>query len=98
MTATQRREAELRALESEGVRVLHLSRWHCRIGSIHLWLATGRWMNEVTNARGKINRTALRQLIDHESEMQSQGGSCQALVRTSGPQAIEDQHGQKDRS
>jgi hypothetical protein len=32
-------------------------------------LATGRWMNEATNARGKINYTSLRQLIERESQV-----------------------------
>jgi hypothetical protein len=64
VTAVQRRETELSVLESEGVRVVHLSRWHCRMGSVHLWLATGRWMNEATSACGKINYIPLRQLLD----------------------------------
>ena len=71
MSAVQRREAELKGLESEGIGVVHLSRWHCHIGSIHLWLATGRWMNETTGERGRINRTPLRQLIDRESRMEA---------------------------
>jgi hypothetical protein len=69
VTAAQRREAELKILESEGVRVVHLSRWHCCIGSVHLWLAAGRWMNEATNGRGRINYTSLRQLIERESRV-----------------------------
>jgi hypothetical protein len=71
MTAIQTREAELKVLESEGARVVHVNRRHCRIGSIHLWSATQRWMNEATNERGKFNYTPLRQLIERELQVRS---------------------------
>jgi len=62
--AAQRREAELKELIAElGVKVIRLNRWHYQIGPLHLWLAVGRWLNEETGWRGKINRMSLRDLL-----------------------------------
>jgi hypothetical protein len=44
--------------------VKHLSRWHYQAGPIHFWIATGRWMNEATNKRSRINGIPLRRLIE----------------------------------
>ena len=66
MTALQRRKVELDTLEHQGVEVERLSRWHCRVGPIHLYLSTGRWMNERSNAHGKINHIPLRELISRQ--------------------------------
>jgi 16S rRNA U516 pseudouridylate synthase RsuA-like enzyme len=64
MRAAQRRETELKKLvETSGVEVIHLSRWHYRIGPIHLWLTVGRWQNEETGWHGKFNRMSLSQLL-----------------------------------
>lgn len=64
MRAPQRREAELKKLvETSGVEVIHLSRWHYCIGPLHLWLAVGRWQNEETGGHGKFNRMSLSQLL-----------------------------------
>ena len=60
-------EAELKKLvETGGVQVIHLSRWHYRIGPVHLWLAVGRWLNEDTGWRGKINRMSLSELLGRQ--------------------------------
>ena len=51
MRAAQRREAELHELiAAGGIKAIHASRWHCQIGPMHLWLASGRWLNAETGA------------------------------------------------
>jgi hypothetical protein len=64
MRAAERREAELEKLAAQGIRVTRLSRWHYQVGPIHFWVATGRWTNEATNERGRINGIPLRRFVD----------------------------------
>ena len=52
---------------SEGLYVEYVNRWQVRIGSLHIWIAAGRWMNEATGVRGKLNSTSIRELITIEA-------------------------------
>lgn len=70
MRAAQRREAELHELiAAGGIKAIHASRWHCQIGPMHLWLASGRWLNAETGQHGKINRMSLRELFGRYSSI-----------------------------
>jgi hypothetical protein len=81
MRAAQRREAELKKLvETSGVQVIHLSRWHYRIGPVHLWLAVGRWLNEDTGWRGKINRMSLSELLERQLPSSTGPGLAETLT------------------
>jgi hypothetical protein len=62
-TATERRFRELSELVKEGLPILYINKWQVRIGSLLIWVAAGRWMNEATGARGKLNSTSIRKLI-----------------------------------
>jgi hypothetical protein len=75
MKVAQKRELELKRLvETRGIEIIRLSRWHYRIGPIHLWLAVGRWANEETGWHGKINRMSLGELLDRYSARVANSG------------------------
>jgi hypothetical protein len=59
----ERRIAELRTLKSEGFPIQFVSRWHARVGWLHIWIAAGRWHNIATGERGRINKRMMRELI-----------------------------------
>jgi hypothetical protein len=65
--ASKRRLRELRELMSEGIYVAYINRWHVQIGPLHIWIAAGRWMNDATGVRGKLNCTSIRKLITVEA-------------------------------
>jgi hypothetical protein len=65
-TATKRRLREVCELISEGVHVEYVNNWQVRIGPLHIWVASGRWMNTGTGVRGKLKSTSIRKLITFE--------------------------------
>ena len=64
--ADERRHVELRELAREGFQVVFQSKWHVVVGPLHIWTYSGRWMNELTNACGKINSLSMRELVSRE--------------------------------
>lgn len=62
-SAHERRRQELRELAEEGVAVIRLSRWHFRIGSLHVWPAVGRWNDEKTGHSGRMYGTTIRNIL-----------------------------------
>ena len=64
--ASHRRESELSELAQEGMPVIFHSRWHASIGPLHIWPSSGRWSNEWTSTRGKINSDSIRSLLCRE--------------------------------
>ena len=65
--ASKRRLRELSDLMSEGIYVAYINRWQVQIGPLHIWIAAGRWMNDATGVRGKLNSTSIRELITIEA-------------------------------
>lgn len=63
-SAQKRREEELQELMKEGMAVRRLSRWHFRIGTLHVWPAVGRWEDEESGHRGRLHNTSVRQILD----------------------------------
>jgi hypothetical protein len=61
--AAARRDLELQELEREGVAVRRCSPDHIKVGPLNLWPSTGRWWNEQTQKRGRINGRTIRQVI-----------------------------------
>ncbi len=59
----ERRIKELRQLASEGVHITFESRWKARTGPLCIWPYAGRWMNERSGQRGRINSLTMRLLI-----------------------------------
>jgi hypothetical protein len=41
-------------------------KWQFRVDSLHIWPYGGRWINEATDKRGRINTLSMRQLIARE--------------------------------
>lgn len=63
-TAQKRREQELRELMKEGVlSIKKVSRWHFRVGTLHIWPASERWEDEGTGHRGRLSSRPIRQLL-----------------------------------
>ena len=62
----ERRNRELRELAERGFPVLHISKWQSRVGPLILWPHAGRWLNEETGKRGKMNSSSMQQLILNE--------------------------------
>jgi hypothetical protein len=65
--AQARREQQLRQLVVEGVplRVLGKS-GHWIIGPLHIYTASGRWLNAATGRRGRLNDHPIRQIVEIE--------------------------------
>jgi hypothetical protein len=64
--ASERRNKELNELTNEGLPIVPISKWQCRIGPLHIWPHSGRWLNEATGWRGRINSLSMRVLITRE--------------------------------
>ncbi len=58
--AYERRCQEIGALQSEGIPVVAVDRWHYSVGPVHLWPYAGRWLNEMTGARGRLKSVSIR--------------------------------------
>jgi hypothetical protein len=65
--ASKRRLRELCELMSEGIYVAYINPWQVQIGPLHIWIAAGRWMNDATGVRGKLNSTSIRKLVAVEA-------------------------------
>jgi hypothetical protein len=65
--AQARREQQLRQLVAEGVplRILGKS-GHWIIGPLHIYTASGRWLNTATGRRGRLNDDPIRQIVEIE--------------------------------
>lgn len=70
--AQARREAELLELQSNGIAVTRLSRWHVRINALHLWPATGWWRNEANGSCGRLYGTSIHQILQKNASSQVQ--------------------------
>lgn len=62
--AGERRTRELKALAAKGIVVCFESPWKARVGALHIWPYSGRWLDERTGRAGRINRTTVRELIE----------------------------------
>jgi hypothetical protein len=62
--AQARREQQLRQLVVEGVplRILGKS-GHWIIGPLHIYTASGRWLNAATGRRGRLNSHSIRRIV-----------------------------------
>jgi hypothetical protein len=38
-------------------------RWHAEIEGVHIWLASGRWIDAVTGQGGRLGRRTVQQLL-----------------------------------
>jgi len=62
-----RRELELRQLVVEGVPLCtHGKSGHWIIGPLHIYTSSGRWLNEETGRRGRLNGWPMRQIVSFE--------------------------------
>lgn len=61
--ARERREKELADLAAEGVTVIRVNPWHFRVGSLHVWIASGRWLDEDTGNRGRLYGVSIRAVL-----------------------------------
>jgi hypothetical protein len=62
-----RREHELRLLVIEGVPLRTSGKCgHWMLGPLHIYTACGRWFNQWTGRRGRLNRRPIREIIELE--------------------------------
>jgi len=74
MAAGDRRNRDLHQLAGQGCPVVFVTRWRARIGPLSIWLYSGRWWNEATGRRGRINSLSMQELIRREaSDFQAKG-------------------------
>jgi hypothetical protein len=74
-SARARREQELRLLVLEGVPLRTLGKTgHWIVGSLHIYAASGRWFNEETGRRGRLNHLPMRRLIEREHRESARPG------------------------
>lgn len=66
-SAGDRRSKELSQLAQEGFPIVRAGKWQFRAGSVIVWPYSGRWMNEATGSRGKLNSLPMRRLIVRET-------------------------------
>lgn len=66
MRAAERRKREIEQLMREGLPLHCVDLHRCRIGPLTIFLASGRWINEATGARGRLNRMPMRELVSRE--------------------------------
>lgn len=64
--AGERRNRELQELKNEGFPVVRIDKWQSRIGPLYIWPYSGRWLNQATGTRGKLNSLPMRTLIKRQ--------------------------------
>jgi hypothetical protein len=62
--AGERRTRELKALAAKGIVVYFENPWKARVGALHIWPYSGRWLDETTGRGGRINHITVRELIE----------------------------------
>jgi hypothetical protein len=62
--AQARREQQLRQLVVEGVPLRTLGKsGHWIVGPLHIYAASGRWLNAATGRRGRLNDRSIRRIV-----------------------------------
>jgi hypothetical protein len=64
--AQMRREQELRQLVVDGVPLSLVKSGHWMIGSLHLFTASGRWLNEETGGRDRLHTCSMKEIVERE--------------------------------
>lgn len=65
--AQARREQELCQLAMKGVPLYTLGKsGHWMLGPLHIFTASGRWLNEQTGHRGRLNSRSMKDLLESE--------------------------------
>ena len=65
--ARARREQQLRQLASEGVPLCTFGKsGHWKVGPLHIYTAAGRWLQEETGRRGRLNSQCMSQILERE--------------------------------
>lgn len=70
--AQARREQQLRQLVAKGIPLRARGRsGHWILGPLHIYTASGRWLNEATARRGRLNDNSIRRIIEMEYGLES---------------------------
>ena len=66
-TAQLRREQELRQLVLKGVPLCTVGKsGHWKVGALHIFTGAGRWFNEQTGRRGRLNGESMSRILERE--------------------------------
>ena len=69
--AQSRREHELMQLVREGLRLRRLGKTgHWILSFLHIYTASGRWLNTKTGHHGRLGQTQIRTLVEREYSAQ----------------------------
>lgn len=84
MQAAQvRREHELQYLVLKGVPLCTLGKsGHWMLGPLHIFTAAGRWFNEETGRRGRLNSDSMSRVVEREYFQQlcsKKSGACRGF-------------------
>src|SRR5579884_3481699 len=65
--AKARREQELYQLVTKGVPLCTVGKsGHWKVGALHIFTATGHWLNEQTGRRGRLNGHPMSRIVERE--------------------------------
>lgn len=63
---SSRAKRRLEEVKQLPFQVFAISRWHYRVGSLHIWIHAGRWCNEATGVQGSLRTAPIKTLAISE--------------------------------